>query len=139
MLKHLVFAECVPLCARQPCADADTQPPCWLPEVFVAMAYGVFPFCVQEDTTAGTLVFRRVALPTDSKDRGQRLKDARGGAFLCACVSSTLGHRERERRLDPRRPPWRPCTPCPRCSATTRPFPTATRSCTCRRAPGGLP
>lgn len=38
-------------------------------DVYIAMSYGLFPFCVQEDKAGTHLVFRRVNGPNDSKDR----------------------------------------------------------------------
>lgn len=69
MIRHVVFADC----ADAPQCTADPH----LSDVFVAMAYGLYPFCVQEDATGSNLVFRRVALPSDKeKDRARRLSEA---------------------------------------------------------------
>ena len=40
------------------------------------MSYGIYPLCVQEDRSGTHLVFRRVAHPSDVKDRQRRTTDA---------------------------------------------------------------
>lgn len=65
MLRHLVFADCATLCPDPHLAD-----------VFVAMAYGMYPFCVQEDREGLRLQFRRVFGPNEPRDRPRRLADA---------------------------------------------------------------
>jgi hypothetical protein len=58
---HLIFVHC---------ADACTDP--HLRDVFMGLAYGMHPFCVQADAGLKSLVFRRSHAPTE-KDRAQRL------------------------------------------------------------------
>lgn len=74
-LRHVVFSDAATLC---------TDP--WLRDVFVAMAYGLYPvrifflqkkcgrMCVSEDSPNG-LMFRRTVAPTE-RDRAARLHQA---------------------------------------------------------------
>ena len=95
MLRHLIFADCATLSADRP----YTQPspdgrrlvhPGYLcgPDRFcrngkkrgnrsvAGMSYGIYPLCVHEDRTGTHLIFRRVAHPSDVKDRQRRTTDA---------------------------------------------------------------
>lgn len=94
MLRHLVFADCAALCTDDHMRD-----------VFVGMSYGMYPFCVQEDREGRHLLFRRVALPGDARDRQQRQTEA--GEALAALVPGSLsrtGNPRTERPGVPRRP-----------------------------------
>lgn len=81
MLSHTVFADCAALCAppTNVTKSADgvaTDDGGSLTELFTAMSYGIYPFCVQEDAGGTALLFRRVATPSDPKDRARRLTEA---------------------------------------------------------------
>ena len=53
-----------------------------LQDVYIAMAYGMFPFCVQDDAVTRTLFFRRSTTTTE-KDKTQRLSDAAQALQSC--------------------------------------------------------
>lgn len=72
MLRHTVFVRCADLVVAEDGHLAD---------VFMGLAYGMYPFCVHEDPAPAHhgpgLLFRRVAVPADKeKDRSRRMAEA---------------------------------------------------------------
>lgn len=84
LMRHLVFADCAEL--------TDPQQDPVLHDTFTGMAYGVYPFGVQENREGTHLLFRHLVDPEQQRDKQRRMAEA--VESLMALPSVRLYHAE---------------------------------------------